>query len=91
MTVKQLFDKVDNYNEIADVMGTEKMVIGYSDKYVFSREKFENVKEFRHFIRSQYIKEVADSILNGDYEFFTETPIMGHDRVFNVWFSLITC
>ena len=74
---QELFKKVEAYNEIAELMMTQKARIYFADTtYVCCfGEHFTSYSEFRKYIRREYIKEVADQILSGDWEFDKEVTI----------------
>lgn len=62
MTLKEMFKKVDTYNEVAEVMHTDKAVIHFSDSYYYGKD-FETYDSFRKYIRKEYISEVVNLIL----------------------------
>lgn len=62
MTLKEMFKKVETYNEVAEVMHTDKAVIYFSDSY-YSGKDFETYDSFRKYIRKEYISEVVNLIL----------------------------
>ena len=64
MTMKDIFKKIEVYNEVAELMNTQKAKIAFGEK--FSSDRFENYSEFRKFIRKEYIDEVADKILKSE-------------------------
>jgi hypothetical protein len=69
MRIKEMFKKVDGYNELAEVMNTEKAHVWFADKICSSitdGESFTEYGEFRKYIRREYFKDVADFILNSD-------------------------
>lgn len=72
MTLKKLFDKVDTYNEVAELMMARKARIYFSDSY-FSGKHFNDYNSLRKHINEEYIKELADMILKADtWEFDKE-------------------
>lgn len=62
MTLKDMMKKVETYNEIADLMGTQKAEIAFVD-YPRS-ERFKTYSELRRYIRQEYVKSLAELILN---------------------------
>ena len=80
MTIKELFKKVETYNEIAELMNTRKASISFYDYGVFHGESFETFNEFRKWLRGTYIKEMADVILKlSDWEFDKKVTIKHTD------------
>ena len=71
MTMKELFKKVDTYNEIAEMMGTDKakLVLTYIDIITKCEGSFKTYKEFTKFVKSEYQKEVAENLIKSkDWE-----------------------
>ena len=64
MKMKEMFKKVETYNEIAEMMMTHKAKIQFCE-WLYT-ERFEKYSDFSKWIRREYIKEVADQILNSD-------------------------
>ena len=67
MTLKEIFKKVETYNEIAEIMLTHKAKI-----YFYTREpgsifrygdSFESYDNFRKYIKKEYYTETANVIL----------------------------
>ena len=74
MKIKDLFKKVETYNEVADLMHTNKAKIQFGE--VFYSERFEHYNDFCKYVKREYIKEVAEKILSADNcEFDTEIEI----------------
>ena len=65
MKMKDMFKKVEAYNEIAELMHTSKAKIQFGEG-LFSSERFENYSDFKKYVRHEYIKEVAEEILNAE-------------------------
>lgn len=64
MTIKELFKKVETYNEIAELLGNRSAKIYF---YIFPYdESFSTYKAFSKYIRTEYLKEMADEILKYD-------------------------
>ncbi len=80
MTLKKLFEKVNNYNEVAEMMNTRKaQIYFYSCESEFKNfcfgEHFKTYEDLRKWVRKEYIKEVADFILKSDdWELDKEIP-----------------
>lgn len=80
MTLKKLFDKVDTYNEVAELMMARKARIYFSDSY-FSGEHFSDFSSLRKFIRAEYVGELANMILKSDtWEFGKEIEFAWTDN-----------
>jgi hypothetical protein len=76
MKIKELFKKLEGYNELAELMNTEKAHIWFGDKLctvITNGDSFTDFSKFRKYVRKEYFKEVADFILNSDgWEFNQE-------------------
>lgn len=68
MKIKDAFKKLENYNELADLMRMDKMKIWFADVSICVSigDHFASYDEFRKYIRHEYVKNVADQILNSD-------------------------
>ena len=80
MTLKKLFEKVEAYNEIAEMMHSRKAKIHFflrdSCCNITFGESFESFESLRKYIRHEYIKEVADAVLkSSDWELDKEIEI----------------
>lgn len=64
MKMKEMFKKVETYNEIAEMMMTHKAKIQFGEW--LHTERFEKYSDFSKWIRREYINEVADMILTSD-------------------------
>lgn len=74
MTMKQMFQKVENHNEIADLLREPRTAISFQDRYY--GPEIDNYKEFAKYVRDEYIKELADKILKSDgWEFDKELTL----------------
>ena len=76
MTMREIFKKVETYNEVAEMMRTAKASIYFYDisGSWSSGQHFRSYNDFRKHIRGEYIKEVADIILKADtFEMDSET------------------
>lgn len=61
MTIKEMFKKVETYNEIAELLGNRSAKVYF---YTFPHgESFSTYKDLSKYIRSEYLKEMADEIL----------------------------
>lgn len=90
MTCKEIFKKVEIYNEIADTMYSQRARIYFYDKSCFSGEYFTDYKSFSKYIRREYYKDVADVILKAD-DFIIDydktiswIDYFGHEQTFTV-------
>lgn len=68
MTLKEMFKKVETYNEIAEMMQTEKAQIYF---YINlgpcnSGEHFSNFKDLRRYIKKEFVSECAEKLLAAD-------------------------
>ena len=75
MKLREVFNKIESYNEIAEMMGTDKAQIVLVDHYdpngFFTSVEghFKTYKELRKFVKSEYQTEVADKLLKAtDWE-----------------------
>ena len=85
MTMKELFKKVDTYNEVAELMRTDKAEICFTYAFL-SYEKFTNYNDFRKFIRRELVKEQADVILKSDaFEFDKDVEYKWTDSFGTTW------
>ena len=77
MKMKDMFKKMETYNEVAEVMMVTKAKIQFGEKW--HSERFDNFNDFKKYIRNEYIKEVADKILNFEgWEIDGESTIEGN-------------
>jgi len=65
MTMKELFKKVETYNEIADMMGTNKAKLVLVEKDIISTcaGTFKTYKEFTKFVKDEYFPDVAENLI----------------------------
>ena len=71
MTMKELFKKVETYNEVAEMMGTDKAKLVLTDIDIITKceGSFKTYKEFTKFVKSEYQKEVAENLIKSkDWE-----------------------
>lgn len=80
MKIKDMIKKIEDYNEIAEIVGGAKMELHFRDQMAFGSQIIWNYKLFSGFIRHEYLDSVAKAILNGDYEFEKESKIMVQDH-----------
>ena len=66
MTLKEIFKKVETYNEIAELMLSQKARVHYYDCSCFSGEHFTDYKSLAKYIKREYFKDCADMILKAD-------------------------
>ena len=70
MRMKDLFAKVDTYNEVADLLQTgykAKICFTFSD---FDSETFDSYKEFKSYLKTDVIDDIADFVLTSNaFEF----------------------
>lgn len=92
MTVKELFKKMDVYNECAELMLTEKAQIYFEDTTIGLAfgESFKTYEAFRKYIRKEYFKNVADQILSGkDWDFEKKIVVEGSHGSLNFEIFLV--
>ena len=90
MTLKKLFDKVDTYNEVAELMNARKARIYFSDSY-FSGKHFDNYSSLRKYIKAEYIEELAGLILKADtWEFDKEVKFVWNDYFGDTHETIVT-
>lgn len=80
MKLKEMFKKIDAYNELAEIMGTEKVQLSLSIGY--DNCKFDTYKSLTKYIRCEYVEGMAQALLECDkYEFdkdiYVETMLYG--------------
>lgn len=85
MTLKELFKKVEAYNEIAEMMHSRKAKIHFymraSGCNICFGESFESFESLRKYIRNEYLKEMADAVLKcSDWELDQEMEITYTDH-----------
>ena len=83
MTIKEMFKKVEAYNEIAKIVGAHEMMIVFEDD-IYTHERFETYKEFVKFAKETYIAPAYNAILLGEYEFEEKTNISTWEHEFLV-------
>lgn len=70
MRMKDLFDKMDTYNEIADLLQTgyeAKICFTFTD---FDSETFSNYKEFKSYLKAEVVDDLTNFILTSNaFEF----------------------
>lgn len=75
MTIKEMLKKIENYNEMAEIVGGEKLELRMVFEYGLSDE-VKSYKEFSKYIRDEFIDEIAKPILEyKGYEFHKEYVI----------------
>lgn len=88
MKIKDMIKKVEAYNEVAEIIHGDKMAITFHEFTI--NERITDYKQFSKFIRKTYLNIIADAILDGEYEFDTDTAftVTGPDGyIFNVTVS----
>ena len=80
MTIKEMLKKVEAYNEVAEIAGTDKIELRFSCGYACS-EKVKDMKSFRKYIKDEYIDCFAEAILNKtDWAFDEDREIAVVDK-----------
>lgn len=81
MTIKEMFQKVEGFNEVSRHLNGEKAVLKFDDGTPGSDEEVTDYKAFVKYIKSEYIPEVAEPILSykcyefeKPYEFSVKMP-----------------
>jgi hypothetical protein len=81
MTIKEAFKKIDVYNEVANAIGSNSLRI-YITIGKFDGEYFETFKDFKNYLKENYIDEAVDTILNyTQYEFNELTELVFTDSL----------
>jgi hypothetical protein len=90
MTIKEMIKKVNTYNEVAEIAGTDKMILqletgaGYHCNIL-------NYKSFKNWIRELYVPCVAEQVLNcATYEFDTYTELRCTDSLGSTFVEYVT-
>ncbi len=83
MTIKEALDKVENYNELAEVLRNYQICLEVTyDKHFC--ERFYNYRQFRTWVRREILDEIAKQILAyKDWDFGKEANF----RTGNNWFE----
>ena len=84
MTLRKIFEKVETYNEIAEMMNTDKAQICFSDITICvpTCKRFNSFKELRKYVQREFISEIAYQIINSDkWELDGEVEIEWHGGV----------
>lgn len=90
MTVKEMINKVNTYNEVAEIIGRNKLELSFSMKF-FSGTKVDNLKEFKKFLKDELIEEFGKAIMECDaYEFGKDTEITFEDMFFGEFREVVT-
>lgn len=89
MKIKDIFKKVETYNELAEIMQTTKVQISFGEKW--HSEKFDNFNDFKKYIRHEYVKDIVDGILNSeDWEIDGEIEIEWEGRKWKYFAELVS-
>lgn len=79
MKLKKVFEKIETYNEIAELSNEERKVIWFAYTicgFITEGEKFASFEDLRKYVRKEFYKDVADTILNAeDWELNSEKEI----------------
>lgn len=91
MTIKEMFKKVEAYNEVAELIGSNKAVLEITLDVHFS-EKFSTYKEFKAYIKREWIDELAKAVEGYDkYEYETPLFFPYTDKFGTHFFTEIEC
>ena len=94
MKLKEIFAKVETFNEVAGMVNTNKAHVWFAEILCpgcVAGKKFASFADFRKYIRHEYIKEAADLILNtSDWALNSQRSFELFDResVFEVYVEL---
>ena len=69
MKISEMFKKVQAYNELAQIMNSPKAHVWFADRplsFIASGYAFTEYSDFRKYVRHEYVKDIADAILNSD-------------------------
>ena len=76
MTLKEMFKKLEGYNEISEAMGYKKAYIVFIEGVIGETFRGETLAEIRSKMRQHFINPYVDAILGYDgYEFGKEQEI----------------
>lgn len=69
MTVKEMVNKMNTYNEIADMVNGEHLDLGFRMRFsnIDALAIQEDFNAFKKYLKKEIIKSVVDEILNGDF------------------------
>ncbi len=80
MTIKEMFKKIEAYNEVAEIMRTDKARLSFTYDSHWG-EKFDSFQSFRKWIRRELAKEIADFVLSSnEFEMDKEIEFRFTDR-----------
>lgn len=96
MTVKEMVNKMNTYNEIADMVNGEHLDLGFRMRFsnIDALGIQEDFKAFKKYLNKELIKSVVDAILNGDFTIgedkdITVTDSMGDEITETVTFYVV--
>lgn len=76
MTMKEVFKKVESYNELADLMYARKAQVYFSRPGGLFGDSFSTYKEFQKYINDEYVEPLAEMILKSDEWNFDENAVV---------------
>ena len=80
MKIAEMIRKIDTYNEIAEMIHQPKMELRFYVRFGLS-VPVRSLKDFRRYVRKEYISCMADAILAYDgYSFDEEATIQCTDK-----------
>ena len=79
MTIKEMFRKIETYNDIAKLVGTDQIKITITVD-TFYIESFQYFADFRKWLKKEWISEMGEAFLKyADFEFNAEHLIEYED------------
>ena len=80
MTIKEMFKKIETYNEVAEMVRTEKLKVEVTVDSFFG-DSFNDFNSFKKYIKANWIKEAVDAMLKcSELEFDTEYELKYNGR-----------
>ena len=87
MTMRELFKKVETYNEVAEIIDIPyqaKLIFSIDDgrgSSIFDCKSYSTYKEFRRYFKQEIIDEITDFVLNSnEFDLGKATELRYTDR-----------
>lgn len=91
MKIKEMFEKLENYNELARICkDSEKRICFYFDDGIGFGYGFDSFKEFKKYCKEELIDEFVNAIMKAEYEFNVTKEIIYVDRMGDLQTSRIS-
>lgn len=94
MKISEMFKKLETYNEMAVLMGSEQAHITFNDRDSHTYEYFKTYKNFKNYMKREYVDWFVKPLIKQDnFEFDEDKDFMavdpfGIEIISNVCFSL---